>query len=227
MNIVDIAHQITSYDLRNAAFVIRQSLKSFPESTIHLACVGAEKALPARILVVSCKDQYLLLPDNGLISLLKLEEPFEIRKKILEFHDDWHPLSYQNAYAEICAQLIKTTAFESIGSPAIGYETLLAQLPTTTESKIKGQVGYIDRFGNAITNISKTDFDQIGNGRSFVVEFRNYNMVKLSYHYDSVSPGEMLCLFNSADQLEIAISQGNASNLLALDITVPVEVSFK
>lgn len=46
----------------------------------------------------------------------------------------------------------------------------------------------------------------------------NYEITNISQSYLDVSEGELLALFDSEDQLEIAINKGKASSLLGLGI---------
>jgi len=48
----------------------------------------------------------------------------------------------------------------------------------------------------------------------------------LSDHYSDVPVGDTLCLFNSANYLEIAINMGKASSLLGLNVDDTVQIDF-
>ena len=51
-------------------------------------------------------------------------------------------------------------------------------LPAIDESVINGSVVYIDSYKNAITNISRELFDQIGKGRPFEIFVQsNHNRI--------------------------------------------------
>ena len=99
-------------------------------------------------------------------------------------------------------------------------------LPTIDESTINGSVIYIDSFRNAITNISRELFDQIGKGRPFeiFVQSNHYKINRINKKYSDSSTGEMLALFNSLGLLEIAINSGNAADLLNLSVNSVVRI---
>ena len=70
-------------------------------------------------------------------------------------------------------------------------------------------------------------FEKVQNGRAFQLFFKRHDpIVKLSRNYHDVPVGEVLCLFNAADHLEIAINMGRASTLLGLKLDDMVQVDF-
>jgi hypothetical protein len=51
-------------------------------------------------------------------------------------------------------------------------------------------------------------------------------ILNICQHYYDVPIGEVLCLFNSADHLEIAINMGNAAGLLGFDLEDTIQIDF-
>ena len=94
---------------------------------------------------------------------------------------------------------------------------------------IRGSVIYIDNYGNAITNISKNEFEQVKKGRSFTILFgREDEMItELSKKYKDVTTAEKLALFGENNQLQIAINKGMANQLLGLKLHEIVRIEFK
>lgn len=79
---------------------------------------------------------------------------------------------------------------------------------------LEAQVLYIDHFGNVVLNLTYLQFEEARKGRKFKILFmRDEEIDTISEHYHDVAEGEKLCLFNSANHLEIAINRGNASKL--------------
>ena len=103
---------------------------------------------------------------------------------------------------------------------------------------------YIDNFGNVITNLDRTLFNNISKGRNFEISARNYNFNKIYKKYSDIvnfdlpdsernDEGKGLVIFNSNDNLQISIyksnreSVGTASSLMGLKLYDTVTVSFK
>ena len=79
-----------------------------------------------------------------------------------------------------------------------------------------------------IVNIRRELFEQVGQNREFALYFKRHDPItQLSLHYNDVPIGETLCLFNSADYLEIAINMGKAGSLLGLKMEDTIQIDFK
>ena len=98
--------------------------------------------------------------------------------------------------------------------------------PVIEKDLIKGKVIYIDGYQNVITNIDENLFNEVVKGRKFKILLRagNYEISTISQSYLDVSEGELLALFDSENQLEIAINKGKASSLLGIDIDDVVRI---
>ena len=75
--IVDVTHNIGPQDVIRAAFVLRQTLEWFPPGTIHLAVVDPGVGSSRRLLAGRYAGQYVVAPDNGLITVVHRELPVE------------------------------------------------------------------------------------------------------------------------------------------------------
>ena len=63
---------------------------------------------------------------------------------------------------------------------------------------------------------------------NFEIYFKYYNPIsKISDTYSEVPIGEVLCLFNSANYLEIAINMGKAASQLDLYKDETIQIKFK
>ena len=69
-NIVDISHKISPFNIMEAAYVIENSYKHFPEKTIHIIGVDSEKNPENKHLVVKLNQQYFICADNGIMSIV-------------------------------------------------------------------------------------------------------------------------------------------------------------
>jgi S-adenosyl-L-methionine hydrolase (adenosine-forming) len=151
------------------------------------------------------------------------ENPIKIYK--LSYYPTTFPLSdlYIDAVQKLVDKKPESLEAEEIKSLRVSMNWQ----PQISESRISGNVIYIDRFQNAITNIRKEAFEKTRNGRSIRVAFRGYNDVnQISRDYSDVIAGEKLCLFNSSGYLEIAINKGNAAGLLNIRMRDTIQIDF-
>ena len=75
---------------------------------------------------------------------------------------------------------------------------------------------HVDRFGNAITNLGRSDIEAIAGGRAVRVEAGSL-LLRLARTYGDVADGEALALIGSADLLEVAVRNGSAAVTLGLE----------
>ncbi len=84
--------------------------------------------------------------------------------------------------------------------------------------QLEGQIISIDRFGNLITNITRTHVESLALGqRDSEVIIGKKKILGLSKTYADVSDGKSLTLIGSAGFLEISVNQGNAQKYFNVD----------
>jgi S-adenosylmethionine hydrolase len=78
-----------------------------------------------------------------------------------------------------------------------------------------------------ILNVHREFFEYARKGRKFELFFKYYNPItEISTLYSEVPVGEAVCLFNSANYLEIAINMGNAASQLDLMKDETIQIKF-
>lgn len=227
VNIIDITHNISAFNIPQAAFVLKNAFPYFPKGTVHLIGINSVFDEKTKYLAVNYKGHYFVGSDNGVFSLIFDEHPSEIVElsimqdlKFLHF-----PLT--DIFAKAACHLAAGGKMKEIGIPVDELEEKVHLQPVIEHNVIKGSVIYIDSFQNVITNISKDLFSKIQQNRDFMLYFRkNESISQLSWHYNEVPEGEKLCLFGISNYLEIAINKGNASGLLGLHLGDIVRVEF-
>jgi hypothetical protein len=226
-NIVDITHNISAFNIPQAAFVLKNAFPYFPKGTVHLIGINSVFDIKSQYLAVEYNEHFFVGSDNGIFSLIFDEEPTAIVElnimqdlKFLHF-----PLT--DIFAKAATRLANGSKLTDIGILVDQIEEKVNLQPVIETNVIKGSVIYIDSFQNVITNISKDLFSTIQQNRDFVLYFRkNESISQLSWHYNEVPEGEKLCLFGISNYLEIAINKGNASGLLGLHLGDIVRVEF-
>lgn len=225
LQLVDITHQVSCYDIVQAAFIFKNAWRSFPEGTIHLISVNDYYQEECRYLAIQHEGHYFIGPDNGVFTLIFDQADIKGFQLAVSTAATFH---LHEVYAEAVGHIAGKQDFEKIGYPVEALVQRITFQPVVQPSMIRGAVIHIDRFQNAILNINRELFERIGAGRSFQLFFKRHDpIIKLSKHYHEVPIGEVLCLFNSADYLEIAINMGKAAELLSLKVEDAVQIDFK
>lgn len=225
--IVDISHSIEASNLIHASIVISSVLEDFPEGSIHLIAVNSHRLREPRFLIAKVKGRILILPDNGLISLIT-EEQVNLILEIPIPSEAALSFPGKNIMAQIAGKLSLGADLEKMGKIFTDPQRALNLRPKAGKSGINGQVIHVDHYGNVHTNIRKNVFEDILKlvSGSFELTFSNERLHEIKQHYGEVSDGEVLAFFNDLGVLEIAVREGNASQLFGLHYDSPVRIKF-
>src|SRR5579872_1422361 len=74
--IIDITHSIKPYDIKEAAFTLRNAFRHFPGGTIHIVHVNSTEK-PGKLLLAVVEHHYFITFDNGFLSLAFERIPHE------------------------------------------------------------------------------------------------------------------------------------------------------
>ena len=225
--LVDITHDITPFNIQEAAFVLKNTFPHFPAKTIHLVSVHAETRADTKVVIVEFENHLFVGMDNGLFALMTDDQPGKIYavpdktgQKTAFPAKDW--------MSDVVSDLLEGKSPASLGAPLSALESKTYLRPPDNSFIMRASIVYIDRFGNLITNVNKERFEKIRAGRDFVINYkRNEELRDISTTYNDVPEGERLCLFNSSGFLEIAINKGNASQLLGLHLDNMIQIEFE
>ena len=87
------------------------------------------------------------------------------------------------------------------------------------DNTVECHVVHIDRYENVVINLTRQQFDEIGQGRPFRIQFmRDEEIKQLSTHFNNVSEGQKLCRFNATGFMEIGINRGKAASLFGFKL---------
>ncbi|GGF03763.1 hypothetical protein SAMN05443634_10225 [Chishuiella changwenlii] len=225
VTIVDISHNVNPYDLSEAAYIIRNSYEEFPKGTIHIIGVNALSTPFQKPICALINGYYFICADNGILSLIcqeyNPEEIYEITA-YPEGMDSLFPM--KNCFVPIACHLARGGVPALLGIKRNEVKQLNELKPIYRDEKfIIGNVIYIDHFGNVVTNISKDYFEEIAQDRKYKILLRqkdfsitdiniiydHYNEVVQDFSKEVQAFGRTLCLFNSANFLEVTLYKSN------------------
>ena len=223
VDIIDLSCDIKDNNISDAAFILKNSIKYFPGNSIHLVGVKfivspgnskKEKAIDnSRYLLTRFKNQFVICPDNGLLTLL--DEAFNEKVYQLYFENaSQHNFFLRDVFVEAAGSLSEGKSLNDIGVETKDYYKAYQFSSFSTEQNLKGKSIYIDDFGNVITNITKEQFYKELGKRSFAIILPGTRITKISETYDDANIGDALALFNSFGYLEIALNGKSAYKML-------------
>ncbi len=217
LNIVDITHSLSPFDYPQTAYICNNAYKHFPPGTIHILIVNLFEFSPTHFLIAKHTDQYLICPDNGILTMLTGAKPDKLFTVKLPIQKGIGTLEYTKAIAGVIGEVAKGKNLEEAGERITDIEEKYPLRSTIGTDWLEGQIIFIDNFENVVVNITKEEFEEQRNGRSFHISFmRNEIISTLSENYASVSPGEKLAWFNATGYLEISVNKGNMAGLFGL-----------
>ncbi|MBM6500503.1 SAM hydrolase/SAM-dependent halogenase family protein [Flavobacterium macrobrachii] len=241
--IIDISHNIDAFNIAETSYIIGAAYSSFPKGTVHLIGVDIERNRETQHIAMQWNDQYFICADNGVLSILTQKI---IPQKIvaINIHDRLHSDATDlDVFVKVACHLAKGGLLNVIGKEITSVKDVTELQATVLDNQIKGNVIYIDHYGNVVTNISKNLFLEIGKGRPYEIKFKtktiktilpNYSDIVISDKYSIKDyEGEKLAIFNEAGFLEIALFRSNpetvgtANTLLGLNYRDTILIEFK
>jgi S-adenosylmethionine hydrolase len=227
VNIVNISHEITPFNITQAAFVLKNSYKFFPPKTVHIIAINSNYSNTQTYNLLSFDNHYFLCTDNGFFSLFLDEEPqFSIEIETKNQSEAIFP--ELSVYPKIINKIIQNIPFEEIGKPTTHKVELPKLLPTYDNDSITAHVINIDSYNNIICNVTREKFEEIRKGRKFeiIVQNNNYIIDKITSKYTETSNGDILAIFNSVGLLEIAQKNGKISEMLGIVVKSNIKIKF-
>ena len=226
-NIVDITHNIEAFNIRSAAFIVKNCYKSFPEGSIHILAIDTEESPSNPHAVVKANGHYFIGTDNSIFSLIIGQDDYEAVFIDTVQDSDLYTFSTKDRFVKVAVMLHNGAELSEFGKPYKIKETAELQ-PTYTANSIHGLVNYIDSYENLITNISKQLFEEVRAGRDFTIKFSNYYKInRISIGYQETSESGLIALFGAHGYLEIALNHAKAASLLGMDRDSPIDIHFE
>jgi len=243
--VVDISHNISPFNIMEAAYILENSYKSFPENTIHIIDVDSEKNKEKKHIIVKLDNHYFITSDNGIMSIMSQNINYQEIYEISILNELKPMQSSLKTFSKVACHLSMGGKPEIVGKKINNLKNVknLKPFVNSENTQIISSVIYIDHFGNVITNIKKSFFEEIGKGRKFEISARNYKFNKIYSSYSDIinfnlsedqrsDEGKALIIFNSNNYLQISIYRSNPENvgtaatLLGLKIYDSVSVIF-
>lgn len=208
--IVDLLHDMASYDIRRASYLLASYADVFPPNTLFVAVVDPGVGSRAREPVIVETDNRIYVgPGNGLFDQIITRSKYFRQWKIV-----WRPphlsatFHGRDLFAPVAAMLASGVTPEKIAEPmewqSHGWPSDLTE------------VIYIDPYGNCVTGLRSRQFSQLS---KLTI---SGNIVERQRTFADVKIGMPFFYENANGLLEIAVNQGRADTQLQLYIGSPI-----
>jgi hypothetical protein len=218
--LIDVTHQVPRHDLLCGAIQLERAIAAFERGTVHLAVVDPGVGTRRRLLVVRIAGQFVVCPDNGLITWAWRRQgrgrAFEVtwrpkgRRASATFHG-------RDILAPLAGMLAAGKALASLARP-LRLPVLLDVAPMSPGESV-GRIIHIDHFGNATTNVPRESLPA-----DATIRVRGRLFGRLRSTYADVARGRPLALIGSSGLLELAMREGSAAKRFALNVGDRVRV---
>ena len=245
VRIVDVSHNISPFNLTEAAYIIKSAYRHFPKDSIHIIGIDSELTPENAHIAMKFNDNYFIGADNGIFSMIiddfKADSIVEIN-----IHKNYNnTISTNDVFVKIATHILRDGKLEVIGKKIDSIKEIKDIKPAISndDNQIIGSVIYINNYGNVVTNITQKIFNKISKSRPFTIYARNvkFNTIFNSYS-DAIDysipkdkreeDGKKIALFNNLGYLELSIYKsnpstvGSASTLFGLNYRDTISIHF-
>lgn len=220
VRVIDITHGVPPGNIRAGALVLVRAIQYLPDG-VALAVVDPGVGGARDPVAVATEWGAFVGPDNGLLApavaitgggrrAVRIDNPEVLIPSAgatFEGRDRFAP-----AAALLASKQAKLDDLGTAIDPG-GLTPLMLPLPEVADDHVQGEVWWIDRFGNAQTNIGPDDLSRIGLGVGDEIEVtigaasRTVPWVRT---YEEAGTGRPAILVDSAGLLSFAVAGGRA-----------------
>lgn len=226
VNIVDLTHNIESFNIRAAAFILQHSLHYFPPETIFLVVVDPGVGSERRILATRAGGYTFVAPDNGVLSyalsqfaersIVSIENSdFALPEPCATFHG-------RDIMAPAAAHLATGVGIDLLGPATANYACLPIPNLLRRDNGVIGETVYIDKFGNLISNITRSDLPRDKELSELTCKVGGYDGVRFAANYASAQG--LAAIISGFGTVEIFLNQGRAADRFNLPVGTPLAI---
>jgi hypothetical protein len=230
-SIVDITHDIAPQNVEQGAFLFASAVKYFPANAIHVVVIDPGVGGARRPLAMQIGETIFVAPDNGVLTLAATNHQAPVRAIHLTKGKYWLPrvsntFHGRDIFAPVAAHLSLGVPIDALGEPIDDWARLSwCAAAFRSGDAIAGRIVHIDRFGNLVTNIGEEMLTGMDRTR-MVVHVAGQRVRGVRRTYADASRGELMALISSSWQLELAVREGSAAQMLGSRIGDGVSVSL-
>ena len=228
--VVDITHEIPGGDIRAGAFALAASYKFFPKKTVHFTVVDPGVGSQRNAIAVQTENYFFVGPDNGVLSYALAREKIKTIQQLAnqkfflpQISSTFHG---RDIFAPAAAHLSKGVPIQKLGLQIADFVRINWPQPQQSTKSICGEIVYIDRFGDAITNIDDNALTALDSPCCEIL-VKNKKFCLLKSFYQAVPSGKPVAVIGSSRLLEIAVNGGSAAMQFSLKVGDAVTVRFE
>jgi S-adenosylmethionine hydrolase len=237
VQVIDITHQATPYDIAEGARFLAGSAPYFGKDAVFVVVIdptvgSARRAIIAR----SKKGQFFVLPDNGLLTLVQDRDGIEGVREIT--NPEWmigaktsSTFHGRDIFSPAGAHVARGDDWATAGPPVDVASLVRLDLHTATvdEAGLHGEViGTDGPFGNLVLNVSAETFAKLGYKVGDTVPIQlNEHMYQVPFvkTFSDVAVGRPLAYIDSRGRLSLGINQRSFAETYGIHAPAAVTIA--
>ena len=233
--IIDITHGIPPQQILQGALVLANTVPYMPVGS-HLAVVdpgvgGARRPLALR----DREGRFYVGPDNGLLipaaERAGIDAVHELANPAYALDSISRTFHGRDLFAPAAAHLARGVGIDELGPPLDPDALVRLDLPQPElrPDRIIGTILYVDSFGNIALNLTREHVNEVGIVPGTQVELdvsgeRVYAVAARTFA--DARPGDIMLYEDSYRNMSIAISNGNAAEMLHARAGQPIRINL-
>ncbi|MCI0602203.1 SAM-dependent chlorinase/fluorinase [bacterium] len=234
LRIIDITHEVQPFSIMDAARFLAGTAPHFPSGTVFVVVVDpGVGSVRKPIVVKSRKNQFFVLPDNGLITLVEEADGIESVREITNIK--WmngNALSStfhgRDIFSPVAAHLASGKDWIEVGPVVPTPIRLDVHRSRIDEKGLTGEIiGTDGPYGNLLTNIPAEIFQKMNIALGDLIHARIGERdfeIPFVKTFSDVAVGQPLFYIDSRGRLGIAINQGNFADAYKIRPPAPIFV---
>jgi S-adenosylmethionine hydrolase len=226
---VDISHGVPPGSVRGGAYLLWSVAPVCPVGTVHCAVVDPGVGTERAALAVSAGEQIFVGPDNGVLipaarrlgitGVYRLAEPAYWRHPVsATFHG-------RDIFAPVAAHLANGIPIAGVGVPAAAYVDLAFPPGHALGDDLRGEVLWVDTFGNMITSIPGTLLSALPEAADLIVETARGSLrAATGRTFGDVPAGRGVVMVGSDGMVEVAVNRGSAAAQMAAELGATLRI---
>ncbi len=205
--VIDLCHGVEPQGVREAAFHLKTSCSYLPKGSVVVVVTDPGVGSGRGIFWGRSARHQFLFPDNGVLGWLGASDgPREFRRlgnMALGLKTVSRTFHGRDLFAPVAARLWLGLKPSRLGPPAAPSVRFPFPEPSKVRGGLRGEVLYLDRFGNAVTNVRA---DALPRGARASFKGRRLG---LGSFYAEIPESRALALAGSSGFVELAVRNGN------------------
>jgi S-adenosylmethionine hydrolase len=232
VRVIDVSHTVPRGDVRQGALALLRAIQYLPNG-VALAVVDPGVGTDRRAIAVRTQWGFFVGPDNGLLApavamvggadlIVSLEDPrFQLPAAGSTFHG-------RDIFGPAAAVLATGEADPTDLGPVVPLESVTPLMLPLVEIEgvaARGEVLWVDHFGNSQTNVTPADLSSLGLAVGDTLTVRVGTAEHVMFWvpaYGDVADGEGLVHVDSYGQVAVAVRGGRADSTFMLHQGVAV-----